>query len=203
MQLGETIATYDVDLALRGESGKFEVTSPAGETYYVISKANHSILQPDMSGSRTYPQAYLIRKIAEPVSLEQASRTTSAVEPETAMPPSPTPFLLENRQPDDQSLANVELLGATPETPRQSSDLWNLDLFYAESDSGMELPVASICVKNAHEDDSSGTRTSLTSQCGNFNDLEAEIRRLHAQLDEICSRAKKKFYKAHAAAASA
>jgi hypothetical protein len=67
----------------------------------------------------------------------------------------------------------------------------------------MELPSASICVKSAQEADSGETRASLTSQCGNFNDLEAEIRRLHAQLDEICSRAKKKFYKAHAAAASA
>lgn len=43
MQLGETIATYDVGLALRGESGKFEVTSPVGEIYQVTCKANHSI----------------------------------------------------------------------------------------------------------------------------------------------------------------
>ena len=39
MQLGEKIATYDVALALRGESGKFDVTSPTGEIYHVTRKS--------------------------------------------------------------------------------------------------------------------------------------------------------------------
>jgi hypothetical protein len=34
-----------------------------------------------------------------------------------------------------------------------------------------------------------------------FIELDAEIRRLHAELDEVRARAKKKFYKTHAAAA--
>jgi hypothetical protein len=37
----------------------------------------------------------------------------------------------------------------------------------------------------------------------NFIELDAEIRRLHAELDEIRARAKKKFYKAEATAVSA
>jgi hypothetical protein len=36
-----------------------------------------------------------------------------------------------------------------------------------------------------------------------FNELDAEIRRLHAELDEIRARAKKKFYRAQASAAGA
>jgi hypothetical protein len=43
MRPGETIATYDVGLALRGKSGKFEVTSPTGEIYEVTCNPNHSI----------------------------------------------------------------------------------------------------------------------------------------------------------------
>lgn len=41
--------------------------------------------------------------------------------------------------------------------------------------------------------------TLITAQCVSFIELDAEIRRLHAELDEIRSRAKKKFYKAQAA----
>jgi hypothetical protein len=37
----------------------------------------------------------------------------------------------------------------------------------------------------------------------NFIELDAEIRRLHAELDEIRSRAKKKFYRAQASTAGA
>jgi hypothetical protein len=43
----------------------------------------------------------------------------------------------------------------------------------------------------------------ITAQCLSFIELDAEIRRLHAELDEVRARAKKKFYKAHAAAAGA
>ena len=35
------------------------------------------------------------------------------------------------------------------------------------------------------------------------HELDAEIRRLHAELDEVRARAKKKFYKTHAAVAGA
>jgi hypothetical protein len=43
----------------------------------------------------------------------------------------------------------------------------------------------------------------MTSQCATFNELDSEIRRLQAQLDEIRSRAKKMFYKTQAFATSA
>ncbi|HEY6763546.1 MAG TPA: hypothetical protein VI386_02135 [Candidatus Sulfotelmatobacter sp.] len=43
----------------------------------------------------------------------------------------------------------------------------------------------------------------ITRPCLNFIELDAEIRRLHAELDEIRARAKKKFYKAEAAAVGA
>ena len=42
MQLGETIATYDVALALRGENGKFDVTSPSGDVFQVTCTPNHA-----------------------------------------------------------------------------------------------------------------------------------------------------------------
>jgi len=203
MELGETIATYDVDLALRGESGKFEVTSPTSETYFVTCKPDHAILKPELAGSRTYPQAFLVRKIAESISLEEQCRGTSAVEEPTPASSSRAPFLLEHREGQGELPANADPFAATQETPGETPEVWNLDLFYSESDAGMEQPSASIYVKGVHEDFSEMPRKSLTSSCGNFNDLEAEIRKLHAQLDEICSRAKKKFYKAHAAAASA
>jgi hypothetical protein len=205
MELGETIATYDVDLALRGESGKFEITSPTSETYFVTCKPNHSSLKPELAGSRTYPQAFFVRKIAESISLEEQCRaTSSAVEEPTPASSSRAPFLLENREEQGKLPAAADLLAATQEAPGEAPEVWNLDLFYSESNAGMEPPSASIYVKSAHQDNSGDKpRESLTSPCGSFNELEAEIRKLHAQLDEICSRAKKKFYKAHAAAASA
>ncbi|MFZ1129536.1 MAG: hypothetical protein WAN38_02130, partial [Terriglobales bacterium] len=43
----------------------------------------------------------------------------------------------------------------------------------------------------------------ITAQCLTFVELDAEIRRLHAELDEIRARAKKKFYRAFSSAASA
>lgn len=204
MKLGETIATYDVDLALRGESGKFEVTTPTGETYYVISKANSSILKPELSSSHTYPQAFFIRKIAEPVALEKAAGTTLSTEAETATMPSGVPFLLENREQDGNSPAAANLMMAAGRTRDELPEVWTLDLVYSELEGGTEPPFASVCVKTAHGDHASDRRgISLTSRCGNFNELDVEIRKLQAQLDEICSRAKKKFYKTRAAAASA
>ena len=126
MELGETIATYDVDLALRGESGKFEVTSPTSETYFVTCKPNHSILRPELAGSRTYPQAFFVRKIAESISLEEQCRATSAVEESTPASSSHAPFLLEIREEQGKLPANADLLAATPETPREfpRSGIW-------------------------------------------------------------------------------
>jgi hypothetical protein len=200
MELGETIATYNVDLALRGESGKFEVTSPNSETYFVTCRPNHSTLKPESAGSRTYPQAFLVRKIAESISLEEQGQATSGAEEPNPASSVRAPFLLENREVQHELPAKADLLAATPD----ALDVWSLDLFYSENDAGMEQPSAAIYLKTAHEGSSADKPTkSLTSPCGNFNELDAEIRRLHAQLDDLCSQAKKKFYKTHAAAASA
>ena len=46
-------------------------------------------------------------------------------------------------------------------------------------------------------------RPLMTAPCSSFTELDAEIRKLHARLEEICLREKKNFYKAYAAAASA
>jgi len=43
----------------------------------------------------------------------------------------------------------------------------------------------------------------ITAQCLTFVELDAEIRRLYAELDEIRARAKRKFYNAEAAAVAA
>jgi hypothetical protein len=48
-----------------------------------------------------------------------------------------------------------------------------------------------------------GADKLITEPCLCFNELDAEIRRLHAELDEIRARAKKKFYRAQASAAGA
>ena len=78
MQLGETIATYDVDLALRGEAGKFEVTSPNSEIYYVTRLANRLVAKAEPPASQTYPRAFLIKKIAESVALDEGAEIDSA-----------------------------------------------------------------------------------------------------------------------------
>jgi hypothetical protein len=40
----------------------------------------------------------------------------------------------------------------------------------------------------------------ISAPCLSFIELDAELRRLHAELDEIRARAKKRFYKAEAEA---
>ena len=83
MRLGETIATYDVGLALRGKSGKFEVTSPTGEIYDVTCKSSHSISNLEWSSSGTDHSPFLIRRIAEGAPLAEttvkATQTLEAV----------------------------------------------------------------------------------------------------------------------------
>jgi hypothetical protein len=81
----------------------------------------------------------------------------------------------------------------------------SLDLVYLESDPRSQQPSACICTKTRDGKDYAGVKAArlITAQCLNFIELDAEIRRLHAELDEIRSRAKKKFYKAFSAAAGA
>lgn len=75
MQLNETIAAYDIAQALRGECGKFEVTSPTGEVYHVTCRSNHSISNLEWSGNKTNLQPFVIRKVAEPLNLDTRTGT--------------------------------------------------------------------------------------------------------------------------------
>jgi hypothetical protein len=79
----------------------------------------------------------------------------------------------------------------------------SLDLVYLESDPRTKQPSACVWVKASGSQDFAGVKAEklITAHCMSFIELDAEIRRLHAELDEIRARAKKKFYKAHAAAA--
>ncbi len=210
MQLGETIATYDLGLALRGESGKFEVTSPAGEIYHVTCKANHSISSLEWAGSRTGSQPFLIRKVTEIVSANLGSETASAmIDAGTKAGSAGSPFLIEN-EADAAAPSRADSVVVLPTTSKDgfgNSETAMLDLFFIEnefieSEASSRQPSVWVCVK------SGGDRTMnadklLTAPCTNFNGLDAEIRKLQAQLDEIRSRARKKFYSAHAAAATA
>jgi hypothetical protein len=84
-------------------------------------------------------------------------------------------------------------------------DTSSLDLVYLESDPRTQQPSACICTVTSVRQDYAGVKAErlITAQCLSFIELDAEIRRLHAELDEVRARAKKKFYKAHAAAAGA
>jgi hypothetical protein len=81
----------------------------------------------------------------------------------------------------------------------------SLDFVYLESDPRTQQPSACIYLKGAGQQDYAGVKADrlVTAHCLNFIELDAEIRRLHAELDEVRARAKKKFYKTHAAAAGA
>jgi hypothetical protein len=204
MQLGETIATYDLGLALRGESGKFEVTSPVGEIYHVICKPNHSISNLEWAGSRTNLQPFMVRKITETVSLESGKESTP-------VPVRPgTPFLLES-QPDDgeplfakgaaQVVPNTSVPNTVLSNPAEENSLGHgtagLELVYLPADAETSHPRTWVAIIGGRGD------IAMTACCVTLNELDAEIRKLHAQLDEIRVRAKKKFYSAHAAAATA
>ena len=81
----------------------------------------------------------------------------------------------------------------------------SLDLLFLESDPSTKGPSACVCVKgNSSRGHACVPGEKLvTAPCLNFIELDAEIRRLHAELDEIRSRAKKKFYRAQASTAGA
>lgn len=78
-----------------------------------------------------------------------------------------------------------------------------LDLLYMESDPSTKQPSAGVYVKANARHSYGGIKAEklITSPCLSFIELDAEIRRLHAELDEVRSRAKKKFYRAQAVAA--
>lgn len=78
----------------------------------------------------------------------------------------------------------------------------SLDLLYLEHDPRTQQPSACICVKAIGNQDFAGVKAArlISAHCLSFVELDSELRRLHAELDEIRARAKKKFYKAEAAA---
>jgi hypothetical protein len=78
MKLNDSISTYDVAEALQGESGKFEVTSPNGERYFVTTQPGHSIISLEWAGSEPNLQPFLVRKVAQPVATEGRSKRSAA-----------------------------------------------------------------------------------------------------------------------------
>jgi hypothetical protein len=81
----------------------------------------------------------------------------------------------------------------------------SLDLVYLESDPTTKQPSACVYLIASSAQDYAGIEAEklVTVPCLTFNELDAEIRRLHAELDEIRARAKKKFYRAESAAVGA
>jgi hypothetical protein len=79
----------------------------------------------------------------------------------------------------------------------------SLDFVYLDNDPRTQQPSACIYLKAAGTHDYAGVKADrlISAQCLTFIELDAEIRRLHAELDEVRGRAKKKFYKTFAAAA--
>lgn len=81
----------------------------------------------------------------------------------------------------------------------------SLDFVYLDQDPRTLRPAACVYVKVADGEDFAGIDAGklVSRPCLSFIELDAEIRRLHAELEEIRARAKKKFYRAYASAASA
>jgi len=203
MQLGETIATYDVALALRGESGKFVVTSPAGEIYQVVCKQNHSIVNLQWSGNGSTSQPFLIRKVAEPVPSSVAEKTGAGANEAPGQPgAAKTPFLIGTSDSDTGS-GTREALDSTPAgsiLDPKMEEVEDLYLVYEEAGAASDQATAWVCLAGGLQRDRG---TLVTNACTTFNAFDAEIRRLHAQLDDIRCRARKKFYQAQVVAARA
>jgi hypothetical protein len=203
MQLGETIATYDVDLALRGETGKFEVRGPNGDLHYVTCRPNGLVAQAETSASQLYPGAFFIRKIAALVEAEKSDANLTARQDGNFMPAN-SPFLLETRPDIEIPSTDADYGTMTPcDSGANTEKMFRLELSYSEADGKKEHPCAFVCVQSEAMQYLRSAWPLMTAPCSSFTELDAEIRRLHAQLDEICLRAKKNFYKAYAAAASA
>ena len=184
MRIGETIATFDVGLALRGKSGRFVVTSRAGDVYDVTCKPSQPISSLEWSGDGA-DTPFLIRKVDEGTAPAEAKAPPTQML-ELHSHAAPRPFVLEH---------------AATEGP--SSSAGSMELLYGEEDAGTGQPSACICLKSEPRDQAPGAEVLLTSRCATLNELDSEIRRLEAQLDEIRSRAKRMFYRTQAISASA
>jgi hypothetical protein len=126
----------------------------------------------------------------------------SALEAGTTRADAPAPFLLEKQNASEQTLQEDPIEEEILLDMETNPTIWSLELLYRESDSAHEQPIAMVRLVGETKT-GVGVTNSLTSRCLHFNDLDSEVRRLQAQLEDIRVRAKKKFYKAHAAAASA
>jgi len=81
----------------------------------------------------------------------------------------------------------------------------SLDILYLENDPRTHQASACIYLKAVGKQDYADVKADrlVSAHCLSFLELDGEIRRLHAELDEIRARAKKKFYKAEAMLAGA
>ncbi|HEX8815232.1 MAG TPA: hypothetical protein VF753_07015 [Terriglobales bacterium] len=84
-------------------------------------------------------------------------------------------------------------------------DTSSFGLLYTERDPRTSQPSACLYLKSGGSQDYAGINAAklMTNHCLSFVELDSEIRRLHAELDEIRAQAKKKFYKAESAAMAA
>jgi hypothetical protein len=187
MRIGETIATYDVGLALRGKNGRFEITSPTGEIYDVTCKPNHADSSLEWSSDGDDHSPFLIRKVAERTSSAVTTTVTAEViEENNRTAPTRRPFVLEHAA-DANGSCNVG----------------GIELLYQDDEAGTGQPSACVYLRSEPGDDAVEAEAPMTARCATFNELDCEIRRIESQLDEIRSRAKKMFYKAYAVAESA
>ena len=81
----------------------------------------------------------------------------------------------------------------------------NLDFLYLEKDPRTQQASACIYLKSSGQQDYAGVKAErlVSAHCLSFIELDAELRRLQAELDEIRAQAKKKFYKAEVAIGAA
>jgi hypothetical protein len=187
MRIGETIATYDVGLALRGKSGRFKITSPTGEIYDVTCKPNHPDSSLEWSSNGNDHSPFLIRKVAERTSPTRTTATTTELMEEKNQPATPPrPFVLDHAAGGGHS-----------------SNIGKIELLYLDDDSPTGQPSACVYLRSELGDDTVEAKALMTLRCATFNELDSEIRRIESQLDEFRSRAKKMFYKAYAVAESA
>jgi len=202
MQLGETIATYDVALALRGESGKFDVTSPSGEIYHLNCNPNHSIANLQWPGNGANPHPFLIRKVAEPASSAPARAGINVTETPAQTSTTKTPFLIsaEDNGSRSEQRERPDAVQELPQAGPEMNDVSNLDLLYVEGEPQTRQPTAWVCLRSELQKDRGKL---VTNACTTFNEFDVEIRRLHAQLDDIRYRARKMYYQARAVAAGA
>ncbi len=163
-QLGETIATYDVALALRGESGKFDVTSPTGEIHHVTCEPNHSIANLEWARNRTDPRPFLIRKIADPV--VRGHEKMPALNGSAQTRQVPPPFLSEHKREE-------------PKSPLPSVEPASLGLLDRQCDPQTQQPPACVVWKTGTADRAG--RAFVTASCAK-NELTPEVPKVEVKM---------------------